>query len=585
MYSDEPLVQELLALLKAYNVRHVVVAPGSRHYSITKSLEHDKDFTLYSVVDERSAGFFALGLIQSIGAPVATLCTSGTASINFGSAVVEAYYQKLPLCVLTPDRLPELLGQMEDQMFPQTNMFREFTRYVALLKPIHQPLDRWFVNRVLNEALDALTANGGGPVQINIPILNPKGKGFGTAELPTSRVIERHRHTPSAPDWAAIARRLQGKRVQVVWGQSSPPSAALLAAFDAFTQAFDVVTLADHLSNLDHASRLRLPLLYLQLPAVKTPGMQPDILINVFGSLVFQDNAVKVFRGSSIEHWRVSEDGDVSDPFYRLTDVFQMSPAQFFLETATVASRPASEHGYRRAAFALLQRIPQVPDGYGETAAIGRFLARLPKNSVLHIGNSAPMRMTQFFDIAPSVLVLGNRGINGIDGSMSAAVGYAASSQRLNFLIIGDLSFFYDMNSLWIRHRPANLRVIVFNNDGGAIMHWAWGPSPQVGRHISATHHTSVRGWVESLGIRYASATNFNELDTALIPFTDENANEAMVLEVFTEKISDIVQMTSFFHKIGEDPLDASPRKKLKRLAKQGLDKIGLLDAAKRILR
>ncbi|TVT52990.1 MAG: 2-succinyl-5-enolpyruvyl-6-hydroxy-3-cyclohexene-1-carboxylic-acid synthase [Azoarcus sp. PHD] len=585
MYSDDPLVLELLALLKAYNVRHIVIAPGSRHYPITRSLEHDKGFTLYSVVDERSAGFFALGLIQSIGAPVAALCTSGTASINFGSAVVEAFYQKLPLCVLTPDRLPELLGQMEDQMFPQTNMFRDFTRYVGLLKPVRNPLDRWFVNRVLNEALDALTANGGGPVQINIPILNPAEKGFGTAELPKARVIQRHRHLPIAPDWGAIARRLQGKRVQVVWGQSSPPSAALLAAFDGFTQAFDVLTLADHLSNLNHASRVRLPLLYLHLPAVQAPSMQPDIVITVFGNLVFQDNVNDLFRGSSVEHWQVGEDGDVSDPFRRLSDVFQMSPEQFFCETAKAASAPVSEHGYRRAAFTLVERLPKFLDIYGETAAIGRFLARLPRNSVLHIANSAPMRMAQFYDIDPSVRVLANRGINGIDGSMSAAVGYAASSQQLNFLVIGDLAFFYDMNSLWIRHRPANLRVIVMNNDGGAIMHSSWGSSAQVGMHVSAAHHTSVRGWVESLGIRYVSATNFDELDAALALFTDEAVSDAMVLEVFTEKTSDIVQMKAFYGKIGDDPLGTSPRKRFKKLAKRGLEQVGLLDAAKRILR
>lgn len=584
MYSDDPLVQELLALLKAYNVRHVVIAPGSRHYPITKSLEYDKDFTLYSVVDERSAGFFALGLIQSIGAPVATLCTSGTASINFGSAVVEAFYQKLPLCVLTPDRLPELLGQMEDQMFPQTNMFRDFTRYVALLKPVHNTFDRWFVNRVLNEALDALTANGGGPVQINIPIFNPAEKGFRTAELPKSRFIQRHRLVPTAPDWAAIARRLQGKRVQVIWGQSAPPSATLLAAFDSFAHAFDVLTLADHLSNLDHASRVRLPLLYLRLPAAQTPSMQPDIVITVFGNIVFQDNVNTRFRGSTVEHWRIGEDGDVSDPFRRLTDVFLMSPEQFFRETAKVAVGPSSDHGYRKAAVALLARLPECPEVYGETAAIGRFLTRLPKGSVLHIGNSAPIRMAQFYDIDPSVQVLANRGINGIDGSMSAAVGYACASPCLNFLVIGDLAFFYDMNSLWIRHRPANLRVIVMNNDGGAIMHSSWGSSPQVGKHVSAAHHTSVRGWVESLGIRYASASSFDELDTALAKFTDTSVSEAMVLEVFTEKTSDIIQMQAFYGRIGDDLLGLPPKKKLKKIAKQGLAKIGLLDAAKRVL-
>jgi len=281
----------------------------------------------------------------------------------------------------------------------------------------------------------------------------------------------------------------------------------------------------------------------------------------------------------------VSEDGSVSDPFRRLSDVFQMTPEQFFGEAARASSVPLSEHSYRRAASAFVERLPKVPEVYGETAAIGRFLARLPKNSVLHIANSAPMRMAQFYDINPSVLVLANRGVNGIDGSMSSAVGFAAASDRPNFLIIGDLSFFYDMNSLWIRRRPRNLRVIVINNDGGAIMHVPLGSSPQIGVHVSAAHHTSVRGWVESLGICYASAKNFDDLNTALAGFMDESRNEAMVLEIFTEKTSDILQMKAFYEKIGQDLSGTSSKTRLKHLAKKGLKQIGLLDIAKRIAR
>lgn len=580
MYSDDPLVLELLSLLKAYGVLHVVIAPGSRHYPITKSLEDDKDFKLYSVVDERSAGFFALGLIQAVKAPVATLCTSGTASINFGSAVVEAFYQKLPLCVLTPDRLPELLNQMEDQMFPQTNMFRDFTRYVALLKPVHNSFDRWYVNRVLNEALDALTANGGGPVQINIPIAEHHVGSFGTPVLPKSRVIKRHGNL-SKIAWGEIAKRLQDKRIQVIWGQSQPPNQSLFQAFNAFAEAFDVVTLADHLSNFHHESRVARPLLYLQLPAARAASLKPDIVISVFGNVVFQDSVNQLFRGSKVEHWRVNEDGEVADAFRCLTDVFHMSAEQFFNEVASVADS-VSHHQYRKAVFDLVKRLPDFPEIYGETAIIGRFLSKMPANSVLHVANSAPIRMVQFFDIQPSVIVYCNRGVNGIDGSMSSAVGYAAGSEKLNFLMIGDLSFFYDMNSLWIRHRPQNFRILVLNNDGGAIMHAPLGSSPEIGKHVSATHHTSVQGWVQSLGLRYLTAKDFSELDAALDVFTSTDSNEAMVLEVFSEKASDIEQMKQYFRSIGEELHGASSRQKLKAFAKKGLQTTGLLGLLRR---
>ena len=129
MYAREPVVMELTALLKAHGVRNIVISPGSRHYAFTRTFENDQDFTLHSVVDERSAAFYALGLIQATGEPTATICTSGTAALNYGSAIAEAAAQKLPLVAITTDRLPEFLGQMEDQMIDQRGLFDEYVRF------------------------------------------------------------------------------------------------------------------------------------------------------------------------------------------------------------------------------------------------------------------------------------------------------------------------------------------------------------------------------------------------------------------------------------------------------------------------
>lgn len=580
MYSDDPLVLEIISQLKAHHVLHVVVSPGSRHYPIVRSLEHDSSFTLYSVVDERSAGFFALGLIQSLDAPVAVICTSGTASINFGSSVVEAFFQKLPLLALTPDRLPELLGQMEDQMFPQTNMFRDFTRYVGQLKTVVNDFDRWYVNRVLNEGLLALTANGGGPVQINIPIASPAQHRFTTRSLPSSRRVQRHDLTGSDPDWAEIARRLSGKRVMVVWGQSRPAAQALLDAFTEFTSSYDVLTLADHLSNLDHPSRVRNTMGYLSDPRSKSGALRPEIVLTLGGNLVFQDNANRLLRAGGVEHWRISEDGEIVDPFHCLTDVFAMTPATFFAMAASTSTEGPGSGSYAAEAHRVAAALPAPDDVYGETSAIGRFLALLPHGSVLHVANSAPIRMVQLYDVDPSIDVIANRGINGIDGCMSTAIGYAVASDRPNFLVVGDLAFFYDMNSLWVRHRPDNLRIVVMNNDGGAVMHGSWGSSPQVGEHVSAAHHTSVRGWVESVGLRYWSAASFAELDSALEEFVSGSAG---VLEVFTEKTSDIKQLKSYHASLaGESPSRLATL--LRDPVKAVLRRLGLLKFAKRLL-
>ncbi len=193
MYANEPLVLELTALLRAHGVRNIVISPGSRHYAFTRTFENDPYFNLHSVVDERSAAFFALGLIQATGEPAATICTSGTAALNYGSAIAEAASQKLPLVAITTDRLPEYLGQMEDQMIDQPGLFDRFVRFTGDLRPIANERDRWYCNRVINEALISVREGGGGPVHLNIPIESHSGVQFTVPSLPDVRVIARHR--------------------------------------------------------------------------------------------------------------------------------------------------------------------------------------------------------------------------------------------------------------------------------------------------------------------------------------------------------------------------------------------------------
>ena len=205
MYADEPLVLELTALLKAHGVRNIVISPGSRHYAFTRTFENDQDFSLHSVVDERSAAFYALGLIQATGEPAATICTSGTAALNYGSAIAEAAAQKLPLVAITTDRLPEYLDQMEDQMIDQRALFDGSVRYAGDLRPIVNKRDRWYCNRVINEALVAAREGGGGPVHLNVPIESHSGVAVHGAAPPRR---PRDRPTPSR----ARGTRLDGAR-------------------------------------------------------------------------------------------------------------------------------------------------------------------------------------------------------------------------------------------------------------------------------------------------------------------------------------------------------------------------------------
>lgn len=565
MYATDPTVLELVALLKAHRVRDIVISPGSRHYAFTRSFENDEFFTLHSVVDERSAGFYALGLIQAHGAPAAVICTSGTASVNYGSAMAEAYYQNLPLIAITTDRLPEFLGQMEDQMFDQRALFEGFTKFTGQLRPIVNERDRWYCNRVINEALLTAREDAPGPVHLNMPIESHSRVSFTTATLPRVRLI--HRHTVSAlspQDWENVAARLQGRKVLVVWGQSDRPAPTTMRLLSHFSRNVGSPILSDHLANVHSPHRVANPLGFLHSHASSRSDLRPDIVITFGGNLVFKDELKRFLGTSDFEHWRVHLDGKIADPFRRLTHVFAVSPDEF-LSRAT--PQVANSEAYARSFLGAASQTGEPDVAYGELRVVGEVLRSLPDGSALHIANSAPIRMANLYAVDESIDVFCNRGVNGIDGCMSTAIGYAVATGRPTYLLIGDLTFFYDMNSLWIRHLPRNLRIVLVNNEGGAVMH---SPLPReyqrrAGVHVSAAHAATARGWVESLGIGYFEARDDSQVSQGLRWLTEGEAPR--VLEVFTEKVSDIAQLKGYY--AGLEATGASSRfyRRLRRLA------------------
>ena len=575
MYAHDSLVLEFTALLKAHGVRNIVISPGSRHYAFTRTFENDPYFRLHSVVDERSAAFFAMGLIQATGEPAATICTSGTAALNYGSALVEAAAQKLPLVAITTDRLPEFLGQMEDQMIDQNGLFDRFVRYAGNLRPIENERDRWYCNRVINEALVAAREGGGGPVHLNVPIEGHTGVQFTQLGLPEVRVITRHRLEREEPDWSALADRLGRKRVLLVWGQGMRPSERSLAALTAFTESFDVAVMADHLANVHLEGCIDNPLAFLKLPAASQSALKPDILITFGGNVVFKDEFKGFLRGSDHEHWRVDPDGAIADPFRTLTDVVQCRPEHFLERIVAARTGAPVDRSYARRMLKAAKSIPAPSSEHGELSAIGRLMQALPEGSALHVANSAPIRMAQLHDIDPSIEVFCNRGVNGIDGCLSTAIGYATETVKPTFVIIGDLAFFYDMNSLWIRSLPDNLRILLLNNGGGAVMHVPMPAdySAAAGRHVSAEHSMSARGWVESLGIEYSAALTADSTVTGIGWLTDLNENGPRVLEVFSEKTADIAQLKAYYAAVAGNP---SVRRRIRRLGGKVLRRLGL---------
>ena len=547
MYSDIKSVQILVSLLKQHNIRRVVVSPGNRNVPIVHSLESDPFFTTYSIVDERSAGFFGIGLIHRYREPVAICCTSGTAVCNYYSAVTEAYYQKLPLLVISADRNPYYLNQDEEQMLPQTDGFEKVTKKIVQLPMIKDDVDEYVCGRLVNEAILALNHHGAGPVQINVPI--EKGLGlFTTSVLPAVKKIERH---TLCDDWREYAKQLKAKRVLVLYGQSPSLNEENIKTVEAFASIFGVVVAVDPLANLHCEGAVSTFALSRTMDAADFKNsLLPDIVITLnSGYLSYVRSHLKSCKGL-FEHWAVNEEGNVQDPVFSIKEVFEASPLAFLKKMVESGDSTPADTTYLRLWQKETAEIDfnTVDIPYSNFYAVRAFLRALPQHSVFHIANSTSIRLVSHFDMDPSIEVYGNRGANGIDGSASSYMGMAFDHEKKAFLLIGDLSFFYDMNSLWNRYISPNMRIVLNNNEGAALFHYTVGLQnvPTLDQNIAAEHHATAKGWVESRGFEYLSVRNEAELEKALIRM-NETTEKPIFIEIFTDKEKDAQVLKSVY--------------------------------------
>lgn len=583
MFSSKKNVCQLIALLKAHDISRFVVSPGSRHIPIVISMEADPFFHLYSVVDERSASFFAIGLMQRFKMPVGIICTSGTASANYCSAVNECLYQELPLLLLTADRQESLRDQHEDQMIRQSTMYVPITKMVANLPLVRDKNDEWFNNRLINEALLELTHHGNGPVQINVPVPEHLDD-FDTKELPIERKIVRWEQ--NSVDWQETAKRLKGKKIMIVCGEGYAITKEQHDALNAFCNKFDAVVLCDKMSNchVDNAIQNTFPLLNA-MNSLDLSELAPDVIISIRANFSFNPELkgrVKTMssKGHKITNWFVHPSGRVVDPYQGLlTDVFEMDEFSFFRQLAGVELSKIEPLGYAESWRVIAGAIDEPQVEYGHIDAAGKLIKSLPAGCVLQMANSNSVRIAQLFQMDPSIEVHCNRGTDGIDGCMSTAVGYASETDKLVFLMIGDLTFFYDMNALWNRQLGKNLRIFLDNNGGGAIMHMPKRPdfaAEHLPNYISARHQTSAKAWSEDRGFHYIAARTEAELESGIRTLTDAATEGPVILEVFSEMLTDTKIFKQYYATINRQELDRGLKGRSKQVVKRVCEAFGI---------
>ena len=552
MYSDKNNVLELVALLKAHDITNIVLSPGSRNSPLIQSFATDSDFTCYSIVDERSAGFFTIGIIQATGKPAAVCCTSGTATFNLAPAVAEAYYQGLPLLVISADRPLEWIGQMEGQTIHQTGLFGKMVHCSVQLPIVNNNEEKWYCNRLINDAILSLNNGAKGPSHINIPLDEPLFN-FSIEALPEVRVIKRFSISYSISEKDRYAERfLKFSKKMIVVGQL-PPENNISELLKSISRKHNVVVLSDHLSNITVDDKLLYDLVIRSASETELKELAPDLLITIGGHTVSKriKNFLRTFGVN--EHWHISNSGDVVDTYQQLTDIIK-SDNETFLSYINELSPSLKEAPNETESFKELWNYKNStltgPEAqFSDLSAVGMLLSSLPENISLHFANSHSVYLSQLYDIPNSISCFSNRGTNGIEGSVSTAVGYAAASEGLTILLIGDLSFFYDMNGIWNRHISPNLRIMINNNGGGGIFDTIPGlnNSTVLSEYITAEHSTSAKSWTEQQGFIYLSANNEDDLKKHLPTFLSTDITAPVVLEVFTSIEQNSKEIKSFY--------------------------------------
>ncbi len=527
---------DLVEICRLKGIQHVVVSPGSRNAPLIHQFASNGFFSLHSIVDERSAAFYGLGIAISKNLPVAILCTSGTAGLNFAPALAEAFYRHVPLVAITADRPAYLIGQQDNQTIRQSGMFRNFVKQSVHVEiPINSNDDlkhfHFEIGHVLNVAVTGIE----GPVHINIPLEEPLygeipsiSTNIGL-DVPKKLLFDNTGELKS--QWMKSQRRL------IIIGQLDEAD-ELGSVVRKMSDKGQVVVLAEPISNINgenFVAEIDRVMMHVELD--QTDKFQPDLLIST-GGYVVSKRLKNWLQKQNVPHFRISEELDGIDTYQNLTCNVTGNVALILSELSENEMSCLPEYAEAwRLAYEVTNKLhnrffDEAP--FSDLKAFWQIMKALPKGSVLHLGNSSPIRYGQLFDLKKFCAVYANRGVSGIDGCVSTAAGFASQSHKSNFLIIGDLGFMYDSNGLWNRDFPANLKVIVLNNSGGGIFRLLEGAASISGFESYMEAHTPVsfEFIAKAFGFSFYHALNSEELEKQLAGFL--NSTEPSILEVKT---------------------------------------------------
>lgn len=570
-YSSIPSAQTVVYHCKANGINNIVISPGSRNAPLTIGFSEDPSFKCYSIVDERCAAFFALGIAQQSKNPVALLCSSGSALLNYYPAIAEAYYSDIPLVIITADRPPYKIDIGDGQTIRQENVFQNHIGYSANLKldirnsitqgqGDAQGSQQTFIQQhnedQLLKALE-ISLNDKVPVHINVPFEEPL---YGVMEKPmitTVNAVGKQPEPNVVDDLDAFIEVWNTSKRKMILVGVHYPNQKVQQLLESVANDPSVIVFTETTSNLHH------PIFFGSIDSIIAPiekannkeelfqELRPEILLTFGGLIVSKKIKAFLRKFTPKHHWHI-DPKKANDTFFCLSHHFKVQPKHFFeVFNKGLVSQNSTYFSFwdnikKRYQLKRQEYMDQIP--FSDMLAYYHIFKNIPKGLQLQLANSSTIRYAQLFNLDPSLRVFCNRGTSGIDGSTSTAIGASIPNEEPTLFITGDLSFFYDSNALWNNYIRSNFRIIVINNEGGGIFRILPGQedTENFETYFETVHHLDASQLCTMYQVEYQMAENEKDLGAALITFFDKS-DKPKLLEIKTPRVLNNKILLSYF--------------------------------------
>ncbi len=535
IYPKIPLAQSIIEICLAKGIKNIIISPGSRNAPLTIGFVNNSEFNCYSLVDERCAAFFALGIAQQIQKPVAVICTSGSALLNYYPAFAEAFYSQIPLIVISSDRPQSKIDIGDGQTIRQENVFQNHSLYNANLTEEACVENDLKINQAINLAFAKK-----GPVHINAPFEEPLYQTVSQLDVSvTISNLPEEREEMTLDAMAEFVTIWNNSKKKLILIGENKPNQIDSKTVDLLGNDTSVVVMTETTSNLHHPTFLNnIDIIITPFSKEYFEDFVPDILVTFGGMVVSKRIKAFLREYKPKQHWHI-DSLRAYDTFGRLTKHFKVDPNSFFNQFLPFVIPTASDYKASLQKIAILRKakhqeyLRKIP--FSDLKVFGKIIPSLPQEGMLHLGNSSTIRYAQLFDINPSIEVFCNRGTSGIEGSTSTAIGAAVVSKKQTVLITGDISFLYDSNALWNEYIPKNFKIILINNGGGGIFRILPGheETPVFNQFFETSHCLTAEHLAKMYGFEYNTASDETSLAAGLKTFYAQN-DKPSILEIFT---------------------------------------------------